>query len=161
MRIPLRARTFALAVSLCCGSFVAACPQWTRDLGLDVWNSVGESTKLASYQRESRELNVVSERVKKRLEMKEILVNDLIDDQIDLSEATEQFEGLNEIEPELASYVRMHFEGVDDREKTARQVLCFASTMLAHNPSRQEMVMKRLDLQFKAITGARPIEVIH
>jgi hypothetical protein len=161
MRIPLRARTLALVFSLCGSSFVVACPEWTRDLGLDVWNAVGESAKLEAHKRQARELDVVGERVKKRLEMKEILINNVIDEQIDLSEATEQFEALNEIQPELSTYVRMHFDGVDDREKTARQVMGFTSTMLASDPSRQEMVMKRLELQFKAMMGQQPVEAVH
>jgi hypothetical protein len=39
MRIPMRAILISSTISLGYSSFVFACPQWTRDLGLDVWNT--------------------------------------------------------------------------------------------------------------------------
>jgi hypothetical protein len=161
MRIPLRTWAIALVISLSYGSFVIACPEWTRDLGLDVWNSFSEHARLEAHKRDARELDIVSERVKKRLEMKELLINELIHEQIDLSEATEQFQALNEAEPELATYVRMHFKGADDREKTARQVICFASTMLGRDPSQLEVVGQRLERQLQAMMGKQPVAAIH
>lgn len=161
MRIPLRTWTTALAISLSYGSFVIACPEWTRDLGLDVWNSISEQAKLEAHQRDARELDIANVRVRKRLEIKELLINELIHEEIDLSEATEQFQALNEVEPELATYVRMHFQGADDREKTARQVICFASAMVANNPSLQEAAKRRLDLQFQKMIGKPPVEIVH
>jgi hypothetical protein len=153
MRIPLRAWAIALLVSLAYGSFVIACPEWTRDLGLDVWNSVRDGSEMAAQQRESRRLQMASERVRKRLEMKEMIVYQLIDDRMDLNEATDQFMTLNELEPELASFVRVHFPGANDREKTMAQVMSFASTIPAHNSSQCEEITKRLKRQFQALTG--------
>jgi hypothetical protein len=161
MRIPLRTWAIALVISLSYGSFVLACPEWTRDLGLDVWNSIGEHEQLQAHNRDARKLDLVGERVKKRLEIKELLINQLIHEQIELSEATEQFQALNEAEPEIASYVRMHFQGANDREKTARQVICFATTMVGKNPSQLEVVRNRLELQLQEMTGKPPVNAIH
>ncbi len=161
MRIHLRILAITLAVSLSYGGFVLACPEWTRELGLDLWNSYRDSDDLAAHQRDRDRLNVVGERVLKRVHMKEDVVHDLIDDRVDLADATEQFIALNEMEPELMTHVRQHFAGANDRERTAHQVMVFARTMLNTNPSREEIVMKRLELEYQTMKGKQPVQVVH
>lgn len=161
MRIPLRATVLTLALSLVYGGFVLACPGLTRDLGLDLWNASGDSAELEQHKRESHELENVSERVKKRLEMKEILVGQLVDERIDLKHAVEQFMALNELQPELTSYLRIHFAGNTDEERTARQVIAFTKATLAGNPSLQEVVIKRLELQLRDLQGRQQVALVH
>ena len=161
MRIPLRTVVISLAVIFTYGGIVLACPDWSHGIGLDFWNSSRDERELAAYKSRAVELDAVGKRVMKRLEMKEVLVLDLIDEQIDLEQAADQFLALNNHDPELTSYVRMHFEGNDDHVQTANQVIAFARAKLVHDPSREQTVLRRLNYQLRVMKGRKPVVIIH
>ena len=160
MRISHRSVAMTLVVSLAYGGFAIACPEWTRDLGMDVWNTFSDSSR-EDLKRSAKELQAVGDRVKRRLEIKQILIADLIEERTDLETVAEQFHALNEIEPELTTYVRAHFPGKNDTECAAAQVMTFTRTMLANEPSREEIVLQRLTLQLQLMTDRPQTSDIH
>src|SRR5258708_39418830 len=123
MRIPVRAVLISSAISLTYSSFVFACPQWTRELGLDVWNTFDEEEQVRSGLKKQQELDAVGDRVMRRVSLKLEITNDLLGRRITLAQATEQFLSLNRSDPELMTMTRFTYPAASDEESVARQVI--------------------------------------
>jgi hypothetical protein len=161
MSITLRARSLAIAISLVCGGFAFACPQWTQDFAQQVWSGFGGGDEAITDNRNIHDLDLAGKRVVKRIELRGYVIHNLIAGRIELEEAAEQFENLNQIEPEVTSQVRIQFKGADDREKTARQVIEFARIALEAHPSRQVSVLESLELRLQVMKGRQAAESVH
>jgi hypothetical protein len=149
MRVPVRAAG-AAAIGLVYASFAFACPEWTRDLGLDVWNYSTLNEQVETHRQRESELDKVSERVRKRLELKQLIVDAVIEEQLTLEMASDQFLALNRIPPDNMPAGRFQFPGASDEEIAARQVIALVKATLNSNPSRGAEVLCRLEAQWQA-----------
>lgn len=161
MKIALRATTALVFASGLCGGLLAACPDWAEEIGADDWFGSASRQELRANQRELARTRASQLRVGKRLELKQIIIDDVISGRLDLRAAAEQFRALNEIEPEIMTATRANFAGANDDEICARQVMGFARSKLMDDPSRRQDVIERLDAELRDLTGAPPVCDLH
>lgn len=151
MRNRLRALLAPLAVMLAYGSFVAACPMWTEEIGLDVWNYYECDRALEQNRREMARMEVTSTQIGRRLVMKLLITREVIDGRMKLADATEQFHALNLQEPEVMTQTRISFPATTDRDSVARQVISFVKAATRDNPSRSHDISCQLEMERHAI----------
>src|SRR5688500_13352256 len=95
----------------------------SRQYVADIWNRSDDGDDHESTKREAERLHVAGERLQRSRQMKELLIDQLIDEQLDLEQVSDTFITLNELNPRTAAYVQEHFPGSSIREKTALQVM--------------------------------------
>jgi hypothetical protein len=152
MRIPMRTLLISSTISLACGGFVFACPHWTRELGLDVWNTFEEKQQVRNSKECEKEMSAANECVMKRISLKFLITTDLIDRRINLSQATEQFLALNQTEPELMTVTRYLCPAASDQESVARQVIGYARIHLEKRSDPSEEIIRHLEKDFAGIS---------
>lgn len=99
------------------------------------------------------ELEGMSRELRQRIEVKNRLVDELLAGRTTLAEVTTQFLAMNQTRKEYMVTVRMHYSGATDAEKTARNVIGFASTDIAgYCPIQRALVLVRLEYQLQQLT---------
>lgn len=154
MKTPARAAAAALVLVLLYGGFCLACPQWTRALGLDVWNYQELADEARREGRLRNELSATDERIKHRLDLKAVVTDEVIEGRASLADATERFMALNRADPDIVSHTRQMFPAPTEAEATARQVINFVHARLRHEPSRRDEVLCRLRAELSSLAGA-------
>jgi hypothetical protein len=152
MRIPVRAVLISSAISLAYSSFVFACPEWTRELGLDVWNTFDEDEQVRINLKRQKELDAVGERVMQRVSLKLEIVRDLVERRITLEHATEQFLALNRSAPELMTVTRRSYPAASDEESVAQQVIGFARNNPRWESRHGKDLLPQLEKELAEIT---------
>ncbi|CAN5255806.1 hypothetical protein BH11PLA2_BH11PLA2_10980 [soil metagenome] len=130
---------------------VAVAPaNWTARAGLDVWNVPKLQEEIAANERFSREMDVESEIITHRIQVKDTLVKELIAGRATLAVVADQFQTLNNDDPEIKFQLQKHYRLKDERIVSALNVLAFAETYLEgeSNPALKPAVMRRLDDEF-------------
>jgi hypothetical protein len=89
---------------------------------------------------------------------KDYLVRELIDGRMTLAEVADEFLRVNAEEPAILESILKKYPGADDREKSAHNVLAFASARCLNEAEAEEM-MARLSTQFAALFGHHPVDV--
>src|SRR5262245_45805407 len=127
----------ATAVALCC--------VWARQHRDQL-----EANAVFVQDREIEETRIL---LRKRIEVKERLVDEIIDGRLTLPEVTEQFMQLNQTYPEIVTHTRERYPGATDREKTARQVLCYIHSQFRMRPEltaeQRDRVLQRVEAQLQ------------
>jgi hypothetical protein len=136
------------------GLVLAVHPTWAATLGIDVWNVPALKAQMRTSAEEGHRLDAEDEYVRRRIELKEMIVRDLIAEKIPLAEATDRFAALNAMCPRSEAAVRDFFPGSTDREKTARNVISFAVTRAA--PHAQAALASRLESELRQMLVAAP-----
>jgi hypothetical protein len=153
MTIPLRHALAALAFTLAYGGFTIACPGWTHQLGLDVWNYSAEEAVHQNNRKRFDELTQEGDRVKRRLALKAVIAQDLIDGRTTLPSAVDQYTELNHSAPEVMSTLRVAYPHKSDVEIVGRQVIVFAAGRLEEGSSQREEFRCRLESELRDLLG--------
>ena len=154
MSISLRAVLTSLAISSLYGSFIYACPDVSRDLGLDFWNFSDCEEELRRCKQMEKELQVSSERVMRRLSLKFMIAEDLVEQRITLKEATSKFIALNRMDPELMSTTCSLYPSASEEESVARQVISFVRNNQQSESSRSTETLKHLEQELQQLGRA-------
>ena len=139
---------------LLAGVVLAVHPTWAVALGIDVWNVPALEAELRAGAEEAQRLDAEDEYVRRRIELKEMIVRDLVAERVSLAEATDRFVELNALRPRSAEAVRESFPGATDREKTARNVIAYALTR--STPDQQGAISSRLETELRQMLAADP-----
>jgi hypothetical protein len=125
---------------------VAANPTWAAALGIDVWNLPALRERLETDAERSRSFDHQSAEIRRRIDLKDQLVADLIAGRNTLADVTQEFLALNRDQPGYATTLQASFPGQTDEERTARNVLFYVSQRVGHlPPDRRAEVTARLD----------------
>jgi hypothetical protein len=160
MRIPLRAAIISLALLLTYGGFILACPETSRELGLDMWNYFDEEKELTANEAYGAQISRYGERVKQRLVMKAMIVHDVLDGRISLLEATQQFTYLNQADPRITKILQQMNPGIGEVEINARQVIGFVRCNSKQGFSDANAIVHRLESELARILHSCRNEVI-
>jgi hypothetical protein len=121
----VRRRAPFVACALLAGTVLAVHPTLARALGVDVWNAPALEADLRAAAEESARLDADDATVRRRIEIKEALVAELIDGRASLSAVTERFLELDGPREAYMVSVRERFPGATDSEKMARNVIAY------------------------------------
>lgn len=126
----------------------AAAPDWAAAVGLDLWNLPALHSEVEHQLARERNLDVEDDGIRRRIEVKETLVAELIAGQTTLAEVTDQFLTLNRPHENYMHALRSAYPAATDDETIARAVLGFVSARVQSLPPNQrEEVTARLDAQ--------------
>lgn len=88
-----------------------------------------------------------------RAEVKQQIVDDVIDDRLTLAQAADRFGEWNAKAPETMTAVRMSFSGASDKERLCRQVIQRVEIALQDRTSEDETVIPRLEREMHELLG--------
>jgi hypothetical protein len=129
-------------------------PTWARALGVDVWNVPALTAQMRDSDEQGRRIEEESERIRRRLRVKETIVTDLIAGRVTLAEATDRFTELNESQPHYLLTIRNHFPGQTDEERMARNVIGFAEQQVP--PKERPALRSRFEAELRRMLAASP-----
>jgi hypothetical protein len=133
-------------------------PGWAAAVGLDVWNVPALREEARAETERSEVLAAEDEDIRRRIEVKEALVADLIAGRAALAGVAARFLDLNEDRPEYMAAVRANYPGDTDLERTARNVIEYTAGRLAGEPpARRAEVAERLESEFRALDSPHPV----
>lgn len=128
-------------------------PAWATAVGLDVWNlpALREENEVAVERR--RELDEENAEIKRRMEVKEALIRNLIAGRATLADVTTQFLELDQDRPGYLTLIRGTYPAATDQESMAQNVIQYTWPRLSGEPaSRRFEVMVRLLAEFRDYT---------
>lgn len=151
-------RTAALSLLLLVPvALAAAAPAWASAVGLDVWNYPTLRAEVEQQVERERVFVAHDDDIRRRIEIKEVLVGDLIAGRTTLADVTAQFLALNRSQPAYLEALRSAYPGGTDEETTARSVLGFVTPRLSgESPERRAEVMTRLEVEFCNLAETHP-----
>lgn len=95
--------------------------------------------------------------IRRRIDIKEILIQKLIAREVSLAEVTERFLELNGSSPTCMTMIRQNHAGHTDVEKTARNVISFAVCGLSRtDPIYRAVILARLESELQSLVGISP-----
>jgi hypothetical protein len=102
----------------------------------------------------THELDETIQDLRRRIELKDRLVAELLAGRATLADVTAQFLAMNQGHPEHMAVVRSYYAGATDTERTARNVMNYSEPELAHyRPIRRIVVLARLELQLRELVA--------
>lgn len=129
-----------------------AYPAWTVDLGLDVWNLPELHARVRAAARRDQELTSESAQARRRIEVKEVLIADLIAGRRTLADVALQFSVLNEGVEVHLTILCLRYPDTTDGERTLRNVIEFTQHRVSHLPTWQRLaILTQLDGQRRVI----------
>lgn len=140
----------ALAVILVSSVAFLTRPQILGDAGLDFWSLPGLQREIDEIEESSEELGLESETAQRRIAIKDQIIVDLADGQIDLLQAATLFRNLESGHDDYFAVLRFKYADMSDDERLCRNVLDYAATSLAHEPTAVA-IMARLNAEFERI----------
>ncbi len=146
-------RRFPLVVVFVALGVLAVHPTWASAIGVDVWNLPALKEQLRESTDTDERLNEDRDDVRRRIEVKELIIADLIARRTTLAEATERFTVLNESRPQYLTVIRSKYPGETDQEKMARNVIGFAQLRVA--PAERDALNRRLEMELRQMLASR------
>lgn len=128
-------------------------PSLAATAGVDVWNLPDLQEQLDDATEQGRELDSSDEMYRRRIEVKEALMADLIAGRVTLAEATDRFLTLSALHPEQLDAIRAAFPGSSDREKVARNVVQYANSRIPAGPQKAAVVA-RFEAEFDQLVSS-------
>src|SRR4029077_6523787 len=86
-----------------------AVPDWAEDAGFDFWNLPQINRQLEEQARRSEDLDARLESMLSRIELRQQIIDELLAEQITLSQAAAQFRDLTRAVPMYVSLIQMQY----------------------------------------------------
>jgi hypothetical protein len=117
-------------------------------LGLDFWNAPRLQAQLQNEEKLDRNLDSKTESVSQRTAIKDAIVRELAEGQLDLVQAAARFARLHESQANFMALLHSRYPDMTDEECICRNTIEFASGRIEDRPDGQE-IMNRLERQFR------------
>jgi hypothetical protein len=138
---------FGLAATLAVAHLAA--PGWSRAVGLDVWNAPSLTAQVRSNVERGHELSEEIEESRRRFSLKEQIVQSMLDGQITLRQAADQFLELNHNHPASMQMIRATYMCSTDEENSLCNVVAVAVPRIQGSLSEKLVQMARLVSDFE------------
>lgn len=130
---------------------------WAKSVGINVLGG-SQQDELSIETEESHDLDAESAEVRRRIDVKDALIQNLIAGRTTLAEVTAQFLALDENRPAYMAVLRNNQPGATDEEKMARNVISYTHSSLNERSLIQKaVVLARLEAELHHLaTGQAP-----
>jgi hypothetical protein len=130
----------------------AVAPEWSRAVGLDVWNlSAAEADQRESADRRD-ELAAQHEQLRQRVAVADHLCTQLIDGRVRLAEAADEVIEVNRDRDAFFFVLRLeHPDATTDRELAACYLIAKIAARFYDDPSRRAEATGRLEAEYQAM----------
>jgi hypothetical protein len=126
-------------------------PEWTRRIGLDVWNLPSLRATAAQVEEESVETNAKSERLFQSIEAADHIIARLVAGNITLLQATDELEPLMLHRDGFDIVWEHYYKAKTFRDGVTRYAMERSLRMLTDDPVHKAQVSLRLDTEFAAM----------
>lgn len=141
-------------LTLTVGVVHAVAPDWSRKVGLDVWNSSEAEAEARAADERRRELHDRADRVTRLMGASEHVAHALAAGRTTLADAVEALTHINDTRDGFQDTLRVyHRDATSDRERVARYAIGKVKAALAANPARRAEVLKKLGGEYAALVG--------
>ena len=129
-------------------------PDWSRRLGLDVWNASAAEADARSADEYATALRVSGDIAAQQIEASDRVGHALATGQMSLTAAVEVLTQINATRDGFQdSLRRIHADAESDRERVARYALGKVWWLLVEEPSRQATAVQKLKGEYAALVG--------
>jgi len=144
------------AAALCLATILLGVshPQPLACAGLDFWNLPQLNRDLEIAEQASEEMDVESAAVQQRITLKERIVTELIDGQLDLLDAAARFRILNAADLRQQIQIHRRYPSLTNEERNCRSVMDYAECTLLRRADG-DFVRLRLEREFQSIRAHR------
>lgn len=144
----------AAAIVLIPAATVAAAPEWVDSLGLDVFGVGAFQQEIRNELEREQNLELTNQEVRRRIEIKDGLIAELIAGRKSLAQVSARFLALNRERPEYLDVIRATYPGSTDEERTARNVIGYVEgELLWDKTPRKAEVLARLRAELECLRG--------
>jgi hypothetical protein len=126
-------------------------PDWSRKLGLDVWNFTALLEQKRRSDAEQARLEAACEQTARRIEACGHIVTRLVEGRTTLSQAAEELQPLLATVPGFETNVLLHYQAPTMRHGAARYAIHRAAQILHLDPTRKAEVLRRLEAEYAAL----------
>jgi hypothetical protein len=155
MKISLRMLLTTLSLALAYGGFMLASPKLTRECSLDVWNYSRDEADYHQAEEQLEQTIAMGVNARRRVRMKQNVELDLIDGRTSFSEAVRLVAELDRQPPEIMTPLRTMHPGMTEEQAVGWQVIEGVRMLLAHDPSRREKLVRRLEREAQSLPADR------
>jgi hypothetical protein len=142
------------ALTLTVGGVHALAPDWSRRMGVDVWNLPCLEAERVQKDALGDELEAHGERTFRQIEASERVAAELAAGRVSLADAVVELERVNSSRSALLAGQRaFHPDAGDDRELVARYAVSKALRIFRDDSTRRTEVMPRLEAEYRALVG--------
>ncbi|MBA4188190.1 MAG: hypothetical protein C0467_09260 [Planctomycetaceae bacterium] len=123
---------------------------WAKTVVVSTFSTRSSQDEIESELAFGQHLDVVDLELRRQIQIKDALLDELIAGRTTLAAVTDRFLVLNQSQPASLAVIRKEYPGATDEEKTARNVIGFAEAELSKYPPTQKAeVLARLEAQFR------------
>ncbi len=126
-------------------------PDWSRKLGLDVWNFTALLDQKRQSDAEQARLEAACEQTARRIEACGHIVTRLIEGRTTLRQAAEELQPLLATAPGFETNMLLHYQVPTMRHGAARYAIQRAAQILHFEPTRKAEVLQRLEAEYAAL----------
>ena len=146
------------AVLLVMPAIIVICPNAATSAVMELWNSREVDQVLVDELEYSRRLDEQDETIRRRITLKESLVDNLVDGHTTLTAVIEGFTQLDQERPDYVPSLLATLPGQSDQEKILRNILNYVELRLQPGPKREEFI-DNLQREFRQLDCASPSNV--
>jgi hypothetical protein len=123
MNLPTRFIALALTVSAALATVATACPETSEELGIDFWHVSALESDCAHEEQFEQAIDRETEQVRRRIDVRQSVVSDMLDGRRTLADAAAVFAELNRAHVRAGGYAKAYFGDKSDVEIAALQVI--------------------------------------
>jgi len=149
MRLGNRFRWYRVGVGVVVVSATVAFarPDAVAHAGLDFWNLPTLNQEIEEGAAAGEALEQASLATKNRIAIKDQIVRDLVDGDIDLPQAADRFRTLNTGYADYLSILHRLYPGGTDAECVYRNVIEYTAALIENRPDKRE-ILQRLEAEY-------------
>src|SRR5262245_20571518 len=149
MRQGNRFRWYRVGVGLVvvCATAAVARPDALAHADLDFWNLPTLNQEIEDGAAAGETFESASSAALRRIALKDEIVRDLIEGDIDLLGAAAQFRNLNAVDLDFLQRLRAQYPRRTDQERVCRNVIDYAMAVIGRRPDKAE-ILQRLESEY-------------
>jgi hypothetical protein len=123
MKLPLRLTALVLSLSGALTAVATACPETSEELGIDFWHISVLEANCAAEEQVEQAIDRETEQTRRRIDIRQSIVSDLLDGRRTLADAAAVFADLNRTHTRAGRLAKAYFHGKTDLEIAALQAI--------------------------------------
>ena len=127
----------------------AVAPEWSRTIGLDVWNTPSYEAECQSNMIRAQDLDDFRERLNRHIELSDEIARQWIAGEISLRQAIDQLQEIEPIRPGFEEILENAWPDANPKERLGEYLLIKARRQLGANPSFARGAMCRLEAEVR------------
>lgn len=143
----IRWRRVVVGLVAVCATVAVARPDALAHAGLDFWNLPTLEQEIEDGTAAGEAIEQATLATKNRIAIKEAIVRDLVEGDIDLPQAAARFRTLNAVYADYLPILHKLYPGRTDAECVCRNVIVYTAGLIENRPDKRE-ILQRLESEY-------------